>query len=804
MWLWLAPSHIKAILRVMLAEGPLRFIGKCFGMKPITFVVTDKATGPGAGRLGGTDGTGAKKKKKEGEKDSALDLFLRNLRATWYFLVFYALFMGTIGYTIYQVATHQLTAWMTVVYLVNLLWWGLAAWCLWPPVAALFPRVETETGWKIHWHAFLPRGKPIGPIEPLKDDQETEQGLQRKPSMAARLVKAMSTRLSTAFGSRKVSGDPTKDAEQLEKQASRAASQAVDFDSYSNIGRLAQPIRSAKSLAASALLTGAILPEREDHSFAASRQASHVLVLADGRLAPAPSGAVSSARSSFSGGRSPRQSPTSGSGSPTSLQRRASRLIAPSPFLNTQSSIKIKIVRAESLARKLEKLTGASSLSEVVILPPGADLVAQSEGEEDQEADKRDKFDFSDPSSESVTTEISLAVGDLPPSLRPSASVHKVGDTIHEEEELKEENEKPMLPEMSFMLPPKKPAPMKGVSFKLPTGHKDLGDGEDGALSSPRSSSSPTSPKRTALKKKGVSFKLAPGADKGDDDDEAIAPEISISPFPLSSPSSPSSPASPKSSALKKKAVSFRLAPGADKGDDDDEVFAPEVSIALFPRRESSVVKPQEEQLLPPPSSLPSIKTSSDVDKIADQIVAGMVQDDEDDSLLSLSPFAAKASTPFTFENTGAREELQDSIVPFPVPNAVAHPPQALINAHLIAAQRSKNVKPLQLASSRRVTSLSLAEKRARAASRYLLDWTPSITGNSGASSVLLSGGSMMVPIVPTSIFESSIGAKPSFEDRNRKKPLHSNSFLIASVAIELGMIIVGIVSSVVQHPLPT
>lgn len=37
----------------------------------------------------------------------------------------------------------------------SLLWGFLACLCLWPPISTLLPKVETETGWKIKWDAFL-------------------------------------------------------------------------------------------------------------------------------------------------------------------------------------------------------------------------------------------------------------------------------------------------------------------------------------------------------------------------------------------------------------------------------------------------------------------------------------------------------------------------------------------------------------------------------------------------------------------------------------------------------------------------
>lgn len=736
MWLWLAPSHIKAILRVAFTHGPLGIFGKCFGVKPITFVVTEKSLAANAGKSDELGGTEAKIKEKKGDRKSAKELFLRNFSATWYFLVFYALFIGCTGYSIYRAAANQLNVWLGAVYIVNLLWSGLAAWCLWPPLAALLPRVETDNGWKVQWHAFLPRGKPIGSIEPLDEEQGTV--LQRKPSMAARLVKAMSTHLST-FSSKKLSTDPV--AEQMQRQASRAESRAVDVAAYSNIGRLAQPMRSAKSLAKSALLTGTILPERDDHSFAASRKSSNVLVLPDGRLAPAPSIGVSSAHISpriQSEGQSPRQSPLStAEGISNSLGGRS--CIAHSPFLATDPSGKTKALRADSLAKRLERLTGDTSIGQVAILPPGSDLVAKREEDVISNDSSEEFYSFCSLTSDSVPIELSLADGDLPPPSKPCSSKPKIENAVQEEKE----------EDLSFALPSaihRKTSRRKGVSFKLPSGHNN--DGGSGG----------------------------------------------VRPAPAS-PSSLTSPTSPNSKAFRKKAVSFKLAPGADVGDDHE---SPALETSTVPLSRRGSVRPPKEQQ---PQRSPITKTSADFDIVADHLVAemGREEDDDEDALVSLSPFAAEASIPFTFEHDGEGDQEQDSIMTSLAPNAVAHSGRTHSRANSIAIQCGKSVKKLQMASSRRATSLPLAEKRARAASRYLLDWTPSITGDGGAS-VLLSGGSMMVPIVPTTIFEYSIAAKPFFE--GRQKPRHSNSYLIASVSIELGMITVAILGTLFSRPL--
>ncbi|KAL4423960.1 hypothetical protein ABPG75_001261 [Micractinium tetrahymenae] len=91
MWVWMAPNHVKAIWKVLVAENPI--VKRLFNFE-IGFLVT----------------------KKDKEQDSH--------------------------------------AWQIMIFLSAISWGMLIVLCIWPAIFTMLPRVETEAGWKICWDPF--------------------------------------------------------------------------------------------------------------------------------------------------------------------------------------------------------------------------------------------------------------------------------------------------------------------------------------------------------------------------------------------------------------------------------------------------------------------------------------------------------------------------------------------------------------------------------------------------------------------------------------------------------------------------
>ena len=82
-------------------------------------------------------------------------------------------------------------------------------------------------------------------------------------------------------------------------------------------------------------------------------------------------------------------------------------------------------------------------------------------------------------------------------------------------------------------------------------------------------------------------------------------------------------------------------------------------------------------------------------------------------------------------------------------------------------------------------TAMSAAQSRVRAVSNQLLDIVASMTPN--ASAALRSTSVLVVPVMPASVFEHSIGSKPCFE---ASPPSPSNiAYMLVSVLLVLGLI---------------
>ncbi|WIA35048.1 hypothetical protein OEZ86_003538 [Tetradesmus obliquus] len=133
MWVWISPNHIKAIWKVLVAENWL--FKKLFAFE-ITFAVTSKD-------------------KKEPSRADALRSVLG---VVWPYLLWIAGFAAGVGYFVVKACMGSYGPWELMTYLISIMWGSLILLSIWPPLATLLPREETEEGWKISWDAILHLG----------------------------------------------------------------------------------------------------------------------------------------------------------------------------------------------------------------------------------------------------------------------------------------------------------------------------------------------------------------------------------------------------------------------------------------------------------------------------------------------------------------------------------------------------------------------------------------------------------------------------------------------------------------------
>ncbi|KAL4527944.1 hypothetical protein Ndes2526B_g07735 [Nannochloris sp. 'desiccata'] len=264
MWIWMAPNHIISICKAIKSE--ISLFRKIFRGKAIAFTVT----------------------KKEG-------------------------------------VTYRITTWVVVVNCSALLWTGLNCWCIWPPVSTLLPRVETAQGWRIQWKSLLPGGhilvpagrKTYGVTSLIVSRTQTLPPPSTETAKSLRLPRFRSARpgevmvdiipskaldMDTVASSGDISqSEPRSNGNALTKWKSDTVGVAPSRGqgnprpttaNSGNFGRVAAPLLTSASMQASALLTATILPERDAHSSVAARQPSLLAVAPSGELFPAPAGSM--------------------------------------------------------------------------------------------------------------------------------------------------------------------------------------------------------------------------------------------------------------------------------------------------------------------------------------------------------------------------------------------------------------------------------------------------------------------------------------------------------------------------------
>jgi cellulose synthase/poly-beta-1,6-N-acetylglucosamine synthase-like glycosyltransferase len=206
MWIWMCPNHMEACIKTFFAEAPvLRNIS--FEIK---FNVTEKSRG----------------------SSNVLETFL----VTWLFLLYLLASASAIVYFIVMASLETYTAWELIIKLTAIMWSIYLCLCIWPPVSLLLPRIETDRGWKISWD------QPLDDSKYIVDEKK-------------RIVKRKRWDLSRMLSREKL--------ERMEKGEQSLPPQSKKmFPSLSeNVGRVALPQRTAKTLLQSGTYTSTILPE---------------------------------------------------------------------------------------------------------------------------------------------------------------------------------------------------------------------------------------------------------------------------------------------------------------------------------------------------------------------------------------------------------------------------------------------------------------------------------------------------------------------------------------------------------------
>jgi cellulose synthase/poly-beta-1,6-N-acetylglucosamine synthase-like glycosyltransferase len=130
MWIWMCPSHIKAILKTFISETDAF---SCLGSFQLTFKVTDKG-------------------------DGATNFW----ESFWFASPFILYLVAVLGSTIYFIVVAVLrrySTWVILMTITAIAWSVYISLCIWPPVSVLLPRVETDQGWKISWDTAIDESK---------------------------------------------------------------------------------------------------------------------------------------------------------------------------------------------------------------------------------------------------------------------------------------------------------------------------------------------------------------------------------------------------------------------------------------------------------------------------------------------------------------------------------------------------------------------------------------------------------------------------------------------------------------------
>jgi hypothetical protein len=101
-----------------------------------------------ARRLSSSSAKSADSSMAQGSSNSSSPL-LRALAHVWPLLAYYASFLAALATVLWRLATGQYVALRLLLDLCGLLLALLLCVCMWPPLQALLPRVETQQGWRV-------------------------------------------------------------------------------------------------------------------------------------------------------------------------------------------------------------------------------------------------------------------------------------------------------------------------------------------------------------------------------------------------------------------------------------------------------------------------------------------------------------------------------------------------------------------------------------------------------------------------------------------------------------------------------
>lgn len=213
LWVWMAPNHLKAIFKATVAYVT---------GSPVKFSVT--------------------------KKDNKTSSTWANILTVTPYIVYYVAYLAAWIYFISNVSINNFSAWQVVIYITALAWATLIVLYIWPPISLLFPRIETEEGWKISWKAFFDTGRYV----------VSGGYLAQKSKTASSTLKIM----KSPFAETSVESAETPKEEDSKSNSSHNLSSSGSIaHAWSNLGRVALPRRTSDVLTSNVFYSNTILPE---------------------------------------------------------------------------------------------------------------------------------------------------------------------------------------------------------------------------------------------------------------------------------------------------------------------------------------------------------------------------------------------------------------------------------------------------------------------------------------------------------------------------------------------------------------
>ena len=209
LWVWMCPNHVEASIRTFFAEAPL--------IRRITFEIKFSVT----------------------EKHKGSSSLLQSLSCTWIFVLYLVASAAAFVMFIVMASLQKYTAWEILIKLTAVMWSLYLCLCIWPPVSLLLPRIETEQGWRISWNQALDENAF------MVDGKKRIVKKHRANSLSATKMRSQGSLERIEEGLRS-----------LPPEKKRLLSRFSE-----NVGRVALPQKTAKTLLQPGVYTSTILPE---------------------------------------------------------------------------------------------------------------------------------------------------------------------------------------------------------------------------------------------------------------------------------------------------------------------------------------------------------------------------------------------------------------------------------------------------------------------------------------------------------------------------------------------------------------